>query len=289
MAISEYDAFGPWIYKIDEEHDIPRLFSPYVDRSDGALFRFKIPRNIERRKANPKMDLYDMLVNVYDDRIQIMRRDGAEVRDESVFFHQISAIIVFTELLYGNLKLYTDTSPVSIKYNTISTKVILELVSHIRSRYLPDRNAPVNGILDSEAFPETLEEPLFINLWNDLSRAGETFLSASYQHTERLPVPEADLLTRIRHHFRKPILQGALHLANKNELLVLNSNDSLGYYYAYVPLLQITSVKTGNATMYPGIREIQINTETDTFAFQYTENNRNLEAHYAFVTEKLLP
>ena len=30
MRVSEYDAFGPWVYMIDEDHPLPSLFAPCV-------------------------------------------------------------------------------------------------------------------------------------------------------------------------------------------------------------------------------------------------------------------
>ena len=33
MRISEYDAFGPWLYEIDDGHPMPPLFVPYVDQA----------------------------------------------------------------------------------------------------------------------------------------------------------------------------------------------------------------------------------------------------------------
>lgn len=62
MAISEYDAFGPWIYEVDGEHPLPRLFAPYVRERVDALMLLKILRDIERRRATPDMELYDYVV-----------------------------------------------------------------------------------------------------------------------------------------------------------------------------------------------------------------------------------
>ena len=71
--ISEYDAFGPWIYEIDEEHPLPELFEPYVVR-EGAITLMKIPRQIERRNASPDMQLYDYVIGAYKNRVSIFKR-----------------------------------------------------------------------------------------------------------------------------------------------------------------------------------------------------------------------
>ena len=43
MRVSEYDAFGPWAYEIDEDHPLPPLFVPYVeDEKDKTILNKKI-------------------------------------------------------------------------------------------------------------------------------------------------------------------------------------------------------------------------------------------------------
>lgn len=51
MVVSEYDAFGPWIYEISEEHPAPELFKPYIPE-EPCLMCFKIPRDIEPEKSD---------------------------------------------------------------------------------------------------------------------------------------------------------------------------------------------------------------------------------------------
>ena len=46
MRVSEYDAFGPWVYMIDEDHPLPSLFAPCVENPEAYRMLFKIPRNI---------------------------------------------------------------------------------------------------------------------------------------------------------------------------------------------------------------------------------------------------
>ena len=35
MRVSEYDAFGPWVYMIDEDHPLPSLFAPCVENPEA--------------------------------------------------------------------------------------------------------------------------------------------------------------------------------------------------------------------------------------------------------------
>lgn len=43
MRVSEYDAFGPWVYMIDEDHPLPSLFAPCVENPEAYRMLFKIP------------------------------------------------------------------------------------------------------------------------------------------------------------------------------------------------------------------------------------------------------
>ena len=62
-VISEYDAFGPWIYEVHNVDELPRLYqNAGIDPTTCSLV-LKIPRNIERRDATPDMHLYDHLVS----------------------------------------------------------------------------------------------------------------------------------------------------------------------------------------------------------------------------------
>ena len=81
FIVSEYDAFGPWIYKITEKNPMPALFFPYYKENNNYLMLIKIPRDIERRKAKPDMDLYDYVIGMYEEYGYILKRNGKEVEE----------------------------------------------------------------------------------------------------------------------------------------------------------------------------------------------------------------
>ena len=70
---AEYDAFGPWILKVATFDDVPPLFRAAANL-DGAKLALKIPRQIERRNANPRMNLYDQLLIVRDHGMDVLTR-----------------------------------------------------------------------------------------------------------------------------------------------------------------------------------------------------------------------
>ena len=70
--ISEYDAFGPWVYEIDEDHPLPKLFVPYIQPDPDRSIMVKVPRQIDRQDANPDMDLYDYVIAVGKEYLTIV-------------------------------------------------------------------------------------------------------------------------------------------------------------------------------------------------------------------------
>ena len=65
--LAEYNAFGPWVYEIDDAHPLPPLFASCFTDNDEAILKIKVPREIERRNAAPGMELYDFVIALYED------------------------------------------------------------------------------------------------------------------------------------------------------------------------------------------------------------------------------
>ncbi len=145
--ISEYDAFGPWVYPLTDAESIPRLFRPYAERIAGSLLALKIPRDLERRNATPDMDLYDAVLAVFPDRLLYLarrERDGrAEVDETAVLLDRIDRLTRETFLLLGCLTVHAGGTSVSIPYNTVSDALMREAFTLIRSM-LPRRETGVS-------------------------------------------------------------------------------------------------------------------------------------------------
>ena len=173
----EYDAFGPWLYEIDEEHEIPRLFKGCCSQ-EGYLMLFKVPRHIERRKASPGMDLYDYLVGARETCLHIFRREGKKAVERKVDYNEILAVKNFHALLKGELVLYTRGGPVSIEYNTVSEEIIQKLINIIETRISGKaRSVGIEGIpaeydADGADFVDMLFESLLgkLRAWNSCAR-----------------------------------------------------------------------------------------------------------------------
>ncbi len=49
MAITEYDAFGPWIYEITDKHPLPPQFETQVEEHDyEILIKYHVILNVEK-------------------------------------------------------------------------------------------------------------------------------------------------------------------------------------------------------------------------------------------------
>ena len=134
----EYDRFGPWVTEISDEDPVPPLFAPYVKDEAAPLLSLKIPRKIERRQANPGMDLYDYLVSAHEDHILILKRDGSSVSSQRCRYDEIQMVHFVEDLLDGRLQLLIADKPLEIPFNSVSGEVMVKLLGLVRERYAGD-------------------------------------------------------------------------------------------------------------------------------------------------------
>jgi hypothetical protein len=160
IEISEYDAFGPWIYIIKNRNSIPPLFRNYEEQLSGSLMSFKVPRDMERRDANPRMNLYDAVVAIFTDKILFLERINQygtdTVQKSSIPMSEIDSIKRWTCLLKGTLTICIADKPVVIPYNTVSDNLIREAVNLIRSM-LPQKSAGKSELKQIPAITHSLD------------------------------------------------------------------------------------------------------------------------------------
>ena len=164
MRVSEYDAFGPWVYEIDGDHPLPPLFVPYVDSSRAYRMLFKIPRNIERRKATPDMDLYDQVVGADDEAVYVWTRREKTVESTVVPLREVTGVRLYQRLLLGICTIYGQDGGTEIRYNTVSASVMRKFAELLRGEY-PAENAAPAGLRGD---PELREEQVDIWLYNQM-------------------------------------------------------------------------------------------------------------------------
>ena len=217
MRISEYDAFGPWVYDVDGEHPLPPLFVPFVDMSKSWRMLLKIPRDIERRRATPDMDLYEFVVGADDAGVQIWSRREKAVESTRIAYRDITGIRLYQRLLHGVCTLYSAGGPVILTYNTVSADVMRRFGDLVRAEY----GGGVSAAAGLRGDPDLRERDLDIWLYNqmrDLRDRGVCFTLDAYQPCW------SD--TRTDRHLpwkRKEEFAGTLYLHNEREVLLLRS------------------------------------------------------------------
>ena len=217
MSVSEYDAFGPWVYEIDSEHPLPRLFASSVGDPGAYRMLFKIPRNIERRKATPDMDLYDYVVGADDSSVCIWRRREDGVESARIACGDISGIRLYQRLLHGVCTLYSGKGTLELPYNTVSAAVLWRFAELVRSHF-PEESAAPAGIRSDAGLREADVDIWLYNQMRDLRDRGTDFQLDGYQ-----PCRGAFRKGR-RFPWTKPEeFAGTLYLHNDRELFLLRS------------------------------------------------------------------
>ena len=217
MRISEYDAFGPWVYDVDGEHPLPPLFVPFVDISKSLRLLLNIPWDIYQVRATPDMDLYDFVVEAYDAGVQIWSRREKAVESTRIAYRDITGIRLYQRLLHGVCTLYSAGGPVILTYNTVSADVMRRFGDLVRAEY----GGGVSAAAGLRGDPDLRERDLDIWLYNqmrDLRDRGVCFTLDAYQPCW------SD--TRTDRHLpwkRKEEFAGTLYLHNEREVLLLRS------------------------------------------------------------------
>lgn len=168
-STAEYDAFGPWIYEIHSREEIPRLFRDHPIDLDAALLTVKVPREIERREANPSMDLYDIVLSLGRGEVTVLTRRGREVDTRTLTYRDVQGITEVVEHLRGELTLHADAGPVVVPFNATSTDIIAHLVQLIRRNYLSEAAPSAPTATVNPSVPREVGEGLQ-NLYRRLAR-----------------------------------------------------------------------------------------------------------------------
>lgn len=279
----EYDAFGPWIYVINDEHTLPPLFEKYQQYVDEALMMFKIPRQIERRNANPNMHLYDSVVGIFKTNLLVLDRVENSVMERRIQLRNVQAIKKTTNLLSGELVLYTNSATVTIPYNTVSDDVMTRAAGLIRSL---QHHKYVDLNLPPMAYDIKTIEFLYVHLINDLKKDDPNTELIAYQPSIELEGKRNVFAKILNWIFNRRLLQCSAFVTNGHELIVIersasvksNKTPDYAYSYVYLPLEYI-----GKASIEPHPKEQSLNqliygTKNYTFISAFNDNNTGIDA-----------
>ena len=265
-TISEYDAFGPWIYIIKNRDSIPPLFRQYEKELAGNLLAFKVPRNIERRDANPGMNLYDAVVAVFSERILILERINRNKTDTakagSIPMGEIDSIKHHTCLLCGVLTICTADKPVILHYNTVSDNIIRDAVNLIRS-LIPQKPARKHILHQIPSIIHSLDfmEHGFVSICDRILRETSDLRLIAYQPYLYYRIPrQFSLRILMRFGLTDTIKSAFMILISKRELVVVRrtyncrfpSPEAYAYSETIIPvdsLKQLEVSETGGSQL----------------------------------------
>lgn len=290
FRVSEYDAFGPWIYKVTEKNPMPSLFLPYYKEKQNHLMLIKIPRDIERRKAKPDMDLYDYVIGMYENYGYILKRKDKEIEEIRFYYDEVESIENHRSLLLGKLTINLKSNTLIIPYNAVSIEIIFELVKIIRDRYISNTYqsiSKISGIKNVEI------EDLYENLIKERELKGDIFPIMVSQSTINLNNNNVRLGQKILGLIREKLLLSTMHLLNDRELLIINRGELINfgrkaihsYNFIYVPIEKIDSIKFEKCKEYNNIQTVFISTMVNKYMFYFDERNESLVEFYVKLTD----
>ncbi len=278
----EYDSFGPWIYEIDEEHEMPAIFRKYYNENETPLILFKVPRNIERRNATPNTDLYDYLVGAYDEYLHIYKRSGQRVTRQKIYYNDISAVKDTHALLKGEFVLFTQNGPAIIEYNTVSEEIILKLIDIIEKKICVDsQRLRMESIPVEYSEDESTIDILFFNLFGRLQSADPGRSLIAYQ-----PAPHIQKTRVLRQRLKaeKLVLSKTAFIINEKELIVLERNIPVrknikavyDYSYLYIPFQSIIGAALNDFDDERYLLILRLKVKHQTFPFIFESGNRKV-------------
>lgn len=133
----EYDAFGPWIYDVTSEEEMPPRFRSFYQEHRDAALLLKVPRNGERRQLRPGMDLYVAVLAIHDESLTLIQFDleSQQMDQTHVTWDQVVGIACVENLLLGNWILYlADGNRITLDFNSVSAALIDKATDFIRVR-----------------------------------------------------------------------------------------------------------------------------------------------------------
>ena len=147
--LAEYNAFGPWVYEIDDAHPLPPLFAPCFTDNDEAILKIKVPREIERRNAAPGMDLYDFVIALYEDRLRILERQGKEVTKHLITAEEFIGVRIYENLLKGGCTIFSSSGALSFPFSAVSRDLCRSYIQYVITSCYTDKAG--NHVSDQHA------------------------------------------------------------------------------------------------------------------------------------------
>lgn len=288
FIMTEEYSFGPWILKISEKYPTPKLFEPYFDRNSNSLLAVKIPRDLERQQIKGIEDLYDYVIAIYEDYIQIFKRAGKEVEQMKVLYSEIECVENFVDLLDGRFTLYLRDKKIEIKYNSVSEDIIQEILYLIRKKYAKEweyKAMEENLSLDDKNQNARRMDDVYRTLFNQLKQEGSTPDIIAMQPNYRMRNTSTNKVKQVFQMILNKKFLSSMHLLNRKELIIVSRGKILknfreavySYSYIFIPLENIQEVVKESISEYKDTNRIGIRTKNNIFHSYFNGDNLYIE------------
>ena len=289
MQDKEYTAFGPWIYEIDEEHQMPPVFKKHFNQENNHTILFKIPVNMERRGLRPGMHMYDYVVGTYSDYVFIMQRNGDDVILKKVYYSEIAAIENSIDILRGSLVIYLNSELYSIVYNAVSKDIVDKLVEIVRTNIAETE-------IDLSDFDKSLLDynPSigFNNIYASLSQNIENIRFIAYQSKKRIKYKMEKFWDRITSFILLPELTEFMILATSKDLIIISCGKNVNFRnfpvhkrsYLFVPFKSIMSISVNSDDCYEDVLQYNIVAGNNSFVIKTSAQNSSINELNNFIS-----
>ena len=283
QSTNEYNAFGPWVLEINDEHTMPPLFTGYYKEQAQPLMLIKIPRKIDRRDAVPGMHLYDYVIGAFDAYLYIMKRVRDGVDEKRVSYESVAAVKNTISLLKGQLSLYLHDEIVTIDYNTVSEPIMMKLINIIRERY----QTQVRG-LGIETISHDLDtvEHLYSVLIDHYKALDNKIRLVAYQKPSRYRPKYKTFKEKVKALLNiKKVITSTAFLTNDQELIVLQRDKrargsrqgDLTYSTLFLPFASIQKVSMTKGADDKKLNTMSINVESEALTFLCGDNSLQID------------
>lgn len=292
MRDVEYDRFGPWILEVSDIDPMPPVFSPYVIEEEQALLILKIPRPMERRDLSPGEHMYDYLVSLFDDRIEILVRDADEAVRFKLLYKNIVALKHSEDLLDGHMVIYTPEIAYDLPYSTVSVDLIRQVLDIIRERYTSSGEdyPPFSTGDDGIRNPEELSF-LFTGLADSRQRSAEAGTLFALQTEQKMLDIDESFFRRMFYGTVDKRLLESLHYISNRELEIISRGRSWAYRWQavygretlFLPLDHLARVDEDENVRNHGTSVLRLLTRASQHSYIFTEGNPAMERYQTIV------
>ncbi len=274
------------------------MFRGAVD-PDTTTFVLKFPRPIERRNANPSMDLYDYVISLGPNGFDILCRNQEGERGWSRTHATVQDLIAVESgeaLLAGTLRFHLASGKtVEIPYNSVSSEIIDSFTRAARAARnatgpdrQPTRQAAKHLRLDRTALGES--DLSVVNRFNELLRS-EPSLTSEFLRPRANAKRQGGAFSRLLDMVSPRHLNAAIFARSGNELVIVHRlNSGLEKRLTPEHSLAFTAVQRDSVSLevtrssrWEDVRELRL---APTSIVLYTHENDGTESYLRSIVAK---